>query len=415
MEIVTGVNLHFIKADKFKTNKIKFRFSAPMTAETVAGRVLTASMLETANRPYPNSQIFREKLASLYGANYTTSVSKRGLVHYVDINLSFVKDSFLSRKNILTGEMIEFLKASLFAPLAEGQSFDPATFEVEKKNLLTDLEAEVENHFYHAHQELNKLFYVEEEMKIPRLSTIDLIKKETAESSFAIFQDMLKQDKIDIFFVGDFNEVAMKESFASFGLEPRSLKLDLTYQQEFSKVLKEGLEQKDLNQSILELAYHFDIQYGDENHLPLIVLNGLLGSYAHSKLFVKVREAEGIAYTISSRFDIFSGMLRIYAGIDRKNRNKAMSLINRQIADLKKGNFTLEELNQTKKMLRNSALLAQDRQNTLLEQAYMQSVLGKKFLPLDLWLANLEKVTSQDLISAASRLKLQAIYFMEGK
>ncbi|MBP2624122.1 EF-P 5-aminopentanol modification-associated protein YfmF [Streptococcus oricebi] len=415
MEIVTGVNLHFIKSQKFKTNKIKFRFSAPMRQETVAGRVLAASMLETANRLYPTSQIFREKLANLYGANYTTSLSKRGLVHYVDINLSFVRDSFLSRKNTLTNEMIDFLKASLLAPLADETAFDLSTFEVEKKNVITALEAEIENHFYHAHQELNKLFYLEEEMKIPRVSTIDLIKKETAETSFSVFQNMLKEDRIDIFFIGDFNEVAMKESFESFGFGPREMELELTYQQDFSKVLKEGLEQKDVNQSILEMAYHFDIQYGEEGHLPLIVLNGLLGTYAHSKLFVKVREAEGIAYTVSSRFDIFSGMMRVYAGIDRKNRNKAMSLINRQIADLKKGNFTLEELNQTKLMLKNSALLAQDKQNTLLERAYLQSVLGKKLLPLDLWLAKLEKVTTKDVILAASRLKLQAIYFMEGK
>jgi len=415
MEIIKGVHLHFIQSEKFKTNKIKVRFSAPMSEKTIAGRVLTASMLETSNALYPTSQAFREKLANLYGANYSTSLSRRGLVHYLDINLSFVRDQFLSRKNVLADEMLDFLKASFFFPLSNGKAFDTKTFEIEKRNVLTDLEAEIENHFYHAHRELNNLFYDLPEMRIPRVATIELVEKETAETSFAAFQQMLNQDQIDFFFIGDFNEIAVREKIQEFQFSEREQPLQLSYQQNYSNITREKLEQRDVNQSIVELAYHFSSQYGDRSHLPLIVLNGLLGGFAHSKLFVNVREKESLAYTISSNFDIFSGLMRIYAGIDRANRTKTIALINRQILDLKRGHFTDEELEQTKNMLKNSILLAQDRQNTLIERAYMSSVLGKKFLSLEAWLKALENVSKSDLIEAAQQLKLQAIYFMEGK
>ena len=415
MEIIKGVHLHFIQSEKFKTNKIKVRFSAPMSEKTIAGRVLTASMLETSNALYPTSQAFREKLANLYGANYSTSLSRRGLVHYLDINLSFVRDQFLSRKNMLADEMLDFLKASLFFPLSNGKAFDTKTFEIEKRNVLTDLEAEIENHFYHAHRELNNLFYDLPEMRIPRVATIERVEKETAETSFAAFQQMLNQDQIDFFFIGDFNEISVREKIQEFHFSEREQPLQLSYQQNYSNITKEKLEQRDVHQSIVELAYHFSSQYGDRGHLPLIVLNGLLGGFAHSKLFVNVREKESLAYTISSSFDIFSGLMRIYAGINRANRTKTIALINRQILDLKRGHFTDEELEQTKNMLKNSILLAQDRQNTLIERAYMSSVLGKKFLSLEAWLKALENVSKADLIEAAQQLKLQAIYFMEGK
>ena len=415
MEIIKGVHLHFIQSEKFKTNKIKVRFSAPMSEKTIAGRVLTASMLETSNALYPTSQAFREKLANLYGANYSTSLSRRGLVHYLDINLSFVRDQFLSRKNMLADEMLDFLKASLFFPLSNGKAFDTKTFEIEKRNVLTDLEAEIENHFYHAHRELNNLFYDLPEMRIPRVATIELVEKETAETSFAAFQQMLNQDQIDFFFIGDFNEIAVREKIQEFQFSEREQPLQLSYQQNYSNITREKLEQRDVHQSIVELSYHFSSQYGDRSHLPLIVLNGLLGGFAHSKLFVNVREKESLAYTISSSFDIFSGLMRIYAGIDRANRTKTIALINRQILDLKRGHFTDEELEQTKNMLKNSILLAQDRQNTLIERAYMSSVLGKKFLSLEAWLKALDNVSKADLIEAAQQLKLQAIYFMEGK
>ena len=91
MELVTGVRIHFMKSEKFKTNEIKVRFSAPLSEETIAGRVLASRMIETANQLYPTSQKFREQLANLYGANFSTSVSKRGQMHYIDINLSYFK------------------------------------------------------------------------------------------------------------------------------------------------------------------------------------------------------------------------------------------------------------------------------------------------------------------------------------
>ena len=62
MELVTGVNIHFIKSGKFKTNQIKVRFSAPLSEKTMAGRVLASRMIETANQLYPTSQQFREQL-----------------------------------------------------------------------------------------------------------------------------------------------------------------------------------------------------------------------------------------------------------------------------------------------------------------------------------------------------------------
>ena len=415
MELVSGVDLHFITSKKFKTNRIKIKFSAPMSMDTIAGRVLAANMLETANEIYPTSQIFRERLANLYGANFSTRLSRRGLIHYVDLDVSFVSDAFLSRKNTLTGEILNFLKDSLLKPLVDGRAFNRTVFEVEKKNVLNDLKAEIEDHFYHAHQELNKLFYTKQDMQIPHFATLDLVEKETPKSSFAVFQDMLQNDKIDIFFIGDFNEIEVYEHLKMFGLHPRQPELHLHYHQEFSNVLKEGLKQNDAHQSIIELGYHFSVQYGDRNHIPLVVLDGLLGGFAHSKLFVNIREKESLAYTISSSIDIFSGMMRIYAGIDRKNRTKTVSLIYRQIADLKKGRFTDEDLNQTKKMLRNTMLLSLDRQNTLIERAYMASVLQKRFMSIDVWLNALETVTREDIIVIAKQLRLQAVYFMEGK
>ena len=78
MELVPGISAHFVQSKKFKTNKITIRFTAPLSLETIAGRMLSASMLETANQVYPTSQVFRRYLASLYGTDISTSAYRRG-------------------------------------------------------------------------------------------------------------------------------------------------------------------------------------------------------------------------------------------------------------------------------------------------------------------------------------------------
>ena len=415
MELVKGVNLHFLQSKKFKTNKIKVRFSSPLDENTVAARVLVACMMETANQKYPTSQLFREKLASLYGVELSTSVSKRGRVHYVDLNISFVRDDFLSKKNVLTDEVLDIIETIFFSPLVVEDHFDSDTFDVEKKNTISDLESEIEEPYYYAHGQLNQLFFEDETIGMSRLGKVDLVRQETAQSSLEQFHQMLQLDNIDFFFIGDFNEVAIVDRVNQFEFKPRDNYLSINYQQPFTNVVREKLEQKQNQQSILELGYHFSTQYGESLHIPLVVLNGMLGAFSHSRLFQIIREKEGLAYTISRHFDIFTGFMRVFAGFDKESRTKVMNLIMRQLNDLKRGKFTESELQLTKEMLVNTTLLAQDRQNTLIEREYLKTILGTKVLSLEEWLESIDKVSREEIIETAKTINLQSVYFMEGK
>ena len=110
MKIVQGVQLHLIKTKRFKTNHITFRFSGDLNQKTVAKRVLVAQMLATANDSYPTAKLFREKLAQLYGASLSTNVSTKGLVHIVDIDITFVQDKYAFQGEKVLDEMIHLLK-----------------------------------------------------------------------------------------------------------------------------------------------------------------------------------------------------------------------------------------------------------------------------------------------------------------
>ena len=178
MELYPGIAVHFIQSKKFKTNKITMRFTAPLSLDLISGRMLSASMLETANKTYPTTQILRKHLAALYGADLSSHAYRKGQSHLVDVSFTYVRDEFLSKKNVLTAQILELLHQVLFNPLLDEDGFDKNTFEIEKKQLLARLESELEDPFFSAHKELDQLFFQEESMQLVPRDLISRISEE---------------------------------------------------------------------------------------------------------------------------------------------------------------------------------------------------------------------------------------------
>lgn len=414
MKIVDGVELHLIKNEKFKMNHITFRFSGDFNQKTVARRVLVAQILATANAEYPTAQCFRERLASLYGATLSTKVSTKGLVHIIDIELSFMKNRYTMAKENLLEEVIEFLYQVLFSPLVTVEQYQSKLFELEQANLINYLKADKDDSFYSSELGLKKLFFTNPASQTSKYGTAELAVVENSYTAFQEFQKMLREDRLDIFLLGEFDDYRMLQLFNRFPFEDRQKDLVFDYQQEFSNIVQEKLEVREVNQSVLQLGYSFPTRYGDKDYFTLLVFNGLFGGFAHSRLFTEIREKEGLAYTIGSHFDIFTGLLNVYAGIDKKNRNRAMQLINRQFSTIRTGRFSEALLKQTKKMLQVNLKLAGDSPKVLIERSYNGQYL-KNHYSVDDMIDNIDKVNKADLMQLTKNIKLQALYFLEGK
>lgn len=414
MKIVDGVELHLIKNEKFKMNHITFRFSGDFNQKTVARRVLVAQILATANAEYPTAQRFRERLASLYGATLSTKVSTKGLVHIIDIELSFMKNRYTMAKENLLEEVIEFLYQVLFSPLVTVEQYQSKLFELEQANLINYLKADKDDSFYSSELGLKKLFFTNPASQTSKYGTAELAVVENSYTAFQEFQKMLREDRLDIFLLGEFDDYRMLQLFNRFPFEDRQKDLVFDYQQEFSNIVQEKIEVREVNQSVLQLGYSFPTRYGDKDHFTLLVFNGLFGGFAHSRLFTEIREKEGLAYTIGSHFDIFTGLLNVYAGIDKKNRNRAMQLINRQFSTIGTGRFSEALLKQTKKMLQVNLKLAGDSPKVLIERSYNGQYL-KNHYSVDDIIDNIDKVNKADVMQLTKNIKLQALYFLEGK
>lgn len=413
MKIVDGVYLHFLKTDKFKTNQLTCRFSGRMDQDNRARRALVGQMLATANASYPTSQAFRRRLASLYGAHLGTSLSTKGLLHLVDIDINFVANDFAIGQEDVLGEVLTFFQEVLFHPLARAERYQKQVFETEQVNLINYLEADREDLFYYSDLELDKLYFEAEFMQVSKYSSPEQVGREDAYTAFQEFRRMLNQDRIDIFISGHFDEYKILQRLHQFSFQPREVDLSFQYQQDFSNVTREKLEKRETSQSILQLGYHVPVTYQGDDCFTMMVINGSLGLFPHSLLFTQLREKEGLAYTIGSQFNPYQQLLKIYAGIDRSKRQQTLQLITKQLNHLKSGRFTMDLVNKTKKMLINGSELVQDSHKAMIEMAYNKLLLEDQ--ELTLFREGIESVTKKDIIALAKNIRLQAVYFMEGE
>lgn len=414
MKLAEGVDLHLIKREYFQTNHLTFRFSTNRHSKNIARRSLVAQMLATANEKYPTSRDLRIYLASLYGASFSTSIRARGPVHIVDIDIVFINNQLALQNEDIIEKILSLLYTVLFKPLISLEKYQTHTFEIEQKNLIRYMEIDNDDPFYISEEGLRQLYFYQEEMRLSKFSNIDLIEKENAFTAYQEFQRMLREDKIDIFIVGDFDDYQVIRSLTQFSFRDRQVELKKYYQQDISKIVKEKVVLRPFQQSILQLGYHIPFVFDDFEYYVLLVVDGLLGGFSHSKLFTAIREKESLAYTIGSRFDIYSGLFNVYVGIDRVNRNRVFKLINNQINELKMGRFSTQLVKQTKQMLINNARASLDNPKSIIEQEYSRQLYSNDYT-LDYFIEQIEKVTKKDIISVVNVLKLQAVYFLEGE
>jgi len=124
-----------------------------------------------------------------------------------------------------------------------------------------------------------------------------------------------------------------------------------------------------------------------ERYFALMVLNNLLGSSMSSRLFQKIREELGLAYSVFSYTSNFqdSGALTIYAGMNPTQYDLAVKTIDEEIEKLLDGGITTEELYNSKEQLKGNYILGLEstsgRMVTLGKNLLMQN---KVFTPKEI-------------------------------
>ena len=176
---------------------------------------------------------------------------------------------------------------------------------------------------------------------------------------------------------------------------------------------KEVIEKLDVKQGKLNIGFRSNIFYGDPEYFALQLYNGLFGGFSHSKLFINVREKASLAYYASSRLESHKGLLIVMSGIENENYKQALDIIKEQFTLMQQGDFTEDELQQTKAVVKNQLLETIDVPRGLVEILY-HNVIAKTKISLDEWLEKTETITKEEIVDVAKGIQLDTIYFLTG-
>ncbi len=406
-----GVKLTVIPTEKFKTVRLFVRFSTKHQKAVASKRALLTNLLETNSFNYPTQTKLSEKLADLYGASFGLNVSKKGNIHQVNLMMNLVNGKYINDQDIFA-EGIKFIQEILFHPNIKEGAFEEETFQREKENMMDYLESIKEDKQALAALRLQELYFAEDiDQKTPSFGTKEDLSSLSAYDLVQTYHEMMTQDQIDIFVVGDIEKEKAKEAIQSLPFCPRSsLQTEIFYKQELKAEVQSEVLYEPVVQAKLNLAYQTSIYYNDQRRFSLLVFNGLFGGFPHSKLFINVREKASLAYYASSMFDSFRGIVTVQTGIDSKDRSRVLSLIEEQLESLKSGDFTESELQQTKVMLKNQFLLSLDSSRGLVEMAYLKQWFSELVEDEKEFEQKIMAVSKEDVKKVAADLQLQAIF-----
>jgi predicted Zn-dependent peptidase len=409
-----GYKLHVIETDKYKTNTFVWKMKAPLTKEDVTKRALLPQVLQSSTSKYPTTTALRSYLDELYGATLFIDLAKKGEYHIISFTLEIANEKFLSDTTPLLKRGFELLSEVLTKPNVLGNAFDQDTVNKEKRTLKQRIQSVYDDKMRYSNVRLLQEMCKDEPYALQVNGEAEDVEAITAETLFDYYNKAFSEDEMDLYVIGDVKEDEVK-SLADdlLKFEERSPKKIETSEQQIKDKVHEIKEEQDVKQGKLNIGYRTNIIYGDSDYFALQLFNGIFGGFSHSKLFINVREKASLAYYVSSRLESHKGLMMVMSGIDLKNYDQAVGIIRDQLEAMKKGDFTDQELVQTKAVIRNQILETIDTSRGLTEILYHNVVAGKE-IKLDQWITDMEKTTKEEIIAVANKIKLDTIYFLTG-
>lgn len=407
------LNVHFIQTKKFKTLNFVCKFRAPLRRETVTKRALLPYILQQGTKSYPSEKELQMKLNQLYGAVLSIDATKKGNSHIISVRFELANQKYIQEESSLLEEAISLLKEIIYHPLTTGNNaFYEKTFDREKETLRKKMQAIVDDKMAYANMRLIDEMFKGEPYALHVHGYEEDLQEITAQNTYEYYQSLLKDDQLDLYVLGDFNEEHMYEQLLTYFQSHKS------HFQEIENTKKERIQdvhtvidRQQVQQAKLHIGYRTNCSFQDDAYFALQVFNGLFGGFPSSKLFLNVREKHSLAYYAASRLESHVGLLLVFSGIDTGDYQQAREIIEDQLQAMQRGDFTESDVQETKDMIANQLLETMDHPQGIVELLYQQ-VLGNKKRSPELFIQSIRKVTKEEVVQIANKIEEDTVYLL---
>ena len=147
------------------------------------------------------------------------------------------------------------------------------------------------------------------------------------------------------------------------------------------------------------------IALDDPDRYALSLLNGILGDGMSSRLFLNLREEQGLAYDVYSSLNHFRdcGSLVVYCGVEPKKTRSAISAIIDEFRSISLG-ITESELIRAKEYAKGRLLLRMEDSRSVAAWAGTQEILLNNVSTVDEVIQSINAVTEDDIARVSSRV-----------
>ena len=392
-----------IETKKFKNNVYALYLTIPLTKENVTYNALIPTVLKRGCEKYNNQLEISKKLEEMYDATFGIGITKVGNNEVLKFYLESLNNNYLPNNEDLSKTSIEMLLNIVMKPYLVNGKFDDDYVEQEKENLKKVIESRKDNKDTYATNRLLEEMFKEEPYGLYKFGNIDEIYNITSEKLYEKYEELIKNSEKYLYIVGDVENLNIE----SYNIDEKEITISKEFPVKISEKENIVKEQMDVTQGKLVIGLNTP-----NNKQEVIALyNTILGKGANSKLFLNVREKEGLAYSAGSTYLKRNNAIIISTGIEVLKYNKAVEVIKNQLKDMEDGNITEKEMKDAKQFINAGLNLINESSENMIEYRFDKDLYNEE-IDIEKYRKEIEEIKKEDIVKVAKQIKIDTIYFL---
>lgn len=338
----------------------------------------------------------------------TTSRTAQDIARQVD-SIGGNMDAFTGKETIcfnikVLDEHVP-IAIDILSDLVLNPVFNPKDIAREKGVILEEIKMDEDNPDYLVHEIFTQNFWTDHALGKPILGTKETVGSFDRDNVSEFYRQRFAPNHMIISAAGNLNHIAfvdlIKERFAGLTSVPNG------FHQPAPAVTpriitrnKKSLEQVQLCMGVPSHPISHEKRYVS------YVLNTVLGGGMSSRLFQKIREEQGLAYSIYSDLSPYrdTGCLVVYAGTSAESTPKVVESVLAQFRELKTQELPAEELRRAKDQLKGSLMLSLESSTSRMSNLARQEMYFDRFFSLDETINQIESVKAEEITAMANHL-----------
>lgn len=404
-----------INDDRFKSVFVSVNLTLELKKELNSKNALLAAVLKKSSSIYKTEKELETELARLYNTSIDVDVEKLDYIYNIRFGMEILNVDYIGKEAI--NKAVQILTGLIINPNIKDDLFNEQVFEREKQSLIEKINEEKDDKRKYALKELEKDMFKGTEYSEPSLGNAEVVKNITNSELVDHYYYVLNNSKVIVTASGNLNNMEdVPEKIHNIICE-KCGKVNIKKEEKDDNInsqIFERVENQDIAQSVVCIGLKLK-NASREDMFKLLLYSAIMGGTPASKLFQNVREKESLAYFAKSMYNRFKSAIYLYAGVDPKLQGKAKEVMLKQVEILKNGDITDIEFNAAKQSLISGYLEMEDNKTSAIKNMLNNELFFEKEISIKEIISSLEKLTKQDIIEIANRIRVTNIFLLGGK